>query len=148
MRERFTMEGAESMPRVLVVDDDRDIRRLLHIALESEEFEVATAQNGDEALAFLRAARDPWIVLLDVLMPGRSGLEVCSALEDPSWDGTRHIVVLMSASVSFSVDPSPIVRQVVQKPFRVADLIDLIRTLAEESDDTQQPGASGEKPGE
>jgi CheY-like chemotaxis protein len=122
------------MPRVLVVDDDRDIRALLCMALESEGFEVASAQDGDEALVFLLATEQPCVVLLDVNMPSRNGWEVCAALSDTSWTGKSHRVMLMSAGLTGSVKLTPIVRHVVRKPFHLAQLLQSIRALANEPD--------------
>jgi CheY-like chemotaxis protein len=123
------------MPHVLVVDDDRAIRVLLRMALESEGFEVASAQDGDEALAFLRAAEQPYVVLLDINMPGCTGWDVCAALSDTSWTGKPHRMMLMSAGLTRSVELTPIVRHVVRKPFHLAQLLQLIRTLADEPDE-------------
>jgi CheY-like chemotaxis protein len=122
------------MPRVLVVDDDRDIRVLLRMALESEGFEVASAQDGDEALVFLLAAEQPCVVLLDVNMPGRNGWDVCAALSDTSWTGKSHRVMLMSAGLTRSVELTPIVRHVVRKPIHLAQLLQLIHALVDEQD--------------
>ena len=69
----------EASARVLVVDDDRTIRRNLVRLLQSEGYETLEAANGDEALASIRAA-DPDAVLLDLKMPGRDGLEVLGEL--------------------------------------------------------------------
>jgi two-component system response regulator AtoC len=69
----------ESAATVLVVDDDRTIRRNLVQLLQSEGYQALEAANGDEALASIRTA-DPDAVLLDLKMPGRDGLEVLSEL--------------------------------------------------------------------
>lgn len=64
-------------PTILIVDDHADIRRLVRMTLEFEDYEVFEAANGEEALAFL-AARRADVVLLDVMMPGAAnGLDVC-----------------------------------------------------------------------
>jgi len=66
-------------PRLLVVDDDRDVRDSLHRALGYAGFTVATAADGAEALASV--ARSPVdLIILDVLMPMLDGLETCRAL--------------------------------------------------------------------
>jgi signal transduction histidine kinase len=68
------------MPKVLVVDDVPDYARLLGLELQRQGYEVAVAQSGFEALEML--ARDPSdAVLLDVVMPGMDGLEVCQRLK-------------------------------------------------------------------
>lgn len=62
--------------RILIVDDELQIRRVMKTALSSYGYEVSTAINGDEALGLVRSS-DYDLVLLDVNMPGRSGLEIC-----------------------------------------------------------------------
>ncbi|BDU75649.1 hypothetical protein METESE_06070 [Mesoterricola sediminis] len=83
--------GADPRPIVLVVDDSPMVRRLLRTVL-GRDYRVLLAAGGEEALA---AARDhqPAVILLDVLMPGMDGFQVCAALkEEPA---TREIPVLV-----------------------------------------------------
>lgn len=65
---------------VLVVDDDRTIRDVLRVMLGFEGCEVVDAPDGESALV-MADALSPDVVILDVTMPGRSGLEVCRALK-------------------------------------------------------------------
>ena len=65
--------------RILLVEDDFDIRAMLALALEMEGFEVATAANGREALEELRAGRAPELILLDLMMPIMNGWEFRNA---------------------------------------------------------------------
>lgn len=79
--------------RILVVDDDRLTRDLLSTVLDLEEYELVQAADGDEALA--RAGEQRFdLVLLDVMMPGVNGFEVCQQLKGAVPD-TR--VVLLTA---------------------------------------------------
>jgi two-component system, cell cycle response regulator len=81
--------------RILVVDDVEPNVRLLEAKLTAEYYEVITATNGVEALA-KAAAEAPDIILLDVMMPGMDGFQVCRRLKDDL--ATRHIpVVLITA---------------------------------------------------
>src|SRR3954453_7697971 len=78
--------------RVLVVDDILANVRLLEAKLAAEYFEVVTAMNGIDALEAVQRTR-PDIVLLDVMMPGIDGIEVCKRIKsDPQ---TMHIPVIM-----------------------------------------------------
>jgi two-component system alkaline phosphatase synthesis response regulator PhoP len=81
---------------VLIVDDEQHIRLLIEQTLEElldEDVELFTAADGDEAAAAIAAQR-PDLVFLDVMMPGRSGLDVCRAARaDPATAGA-HIVLL------------------------------------------------------
>jgi two-component system cell cycle response regulator len=83
--------------RVLVVDDIPANLRLLEAKLRAEYFEVALAASGPEALA-LSAAWAPDIVLLDVMMPGMDGYEVCRRLK--SQEATAHIPVVMVTALT------------------------------------------------
>jgi two-component system phosphate regulon response regulator PhoB len=82
------------MPRqhILVVDDEREIRELLDYNLSKEGYVVATVSSGEDALAAARARR-PELIVLDLMLPGVDGLEVCRRLQgDPA---TRPIPIVM-----------------------------------------------------
>jgi two-component system, OmpR family, KDP operon response regulator KdpE len=68
---------------ILIVDDEPQIRRVLRATLSSQGYAVAEARSGDEALDQIRGER-PDLVLLDVNMPGHSGLEICREIRDSS----------------------------------------------------------------
>ena len=72
-----------SEARILIVDDEPQIRRVLRTTLVSQGYTVAEAKGGDEALEQVREER-PDLILLDVNMPGRSGLEVCQEIRRTS----------------------------------------------------------------
>ena len=78
--------------RILVVDDQETNRRLLHARLASEYYQVQLASSGQEALDRVKTDM-PDIILLDVMMPGIDGYEVCRRLKHDAL--TRHIPVLM-----------------------------------------------------
>jgi len=69
--------------RLLIVDDDTNLRHTLGYAFRQEGFEVITADDGDQALASFRTTH-PDLVILDVMLPGRDGFEVCRALRRES----------------------------------------------------------------
>jgi len=83
---------------ILIVDDEQHIRLLIEQTLEDlldEGVELATAADGDEAVIAIAAQR-PDLVFLDVMMPGRNGLDVCRAIRaDPATAGAY--VVLLTA---------------------------------------------------
>lgn len=64
------------MARVLVVEDDPDIRKLLEVKIRRLDHDVVGAGSGEEALELLRGRPVPDVAVLDVLMPGMSGLEL------------------------------------------------------------------------
>lgn len=85
-------------PRLLVVDDEEDIRDLVELNFMMEGYEVLTAANGWEAEVKIRRER-PDVVILDVMMPGRDGLTVLRSLRS---DPTTHDipVVLLTAKAT------------------------------------------------
>jgi DNA-binding response OmpR family regulator len=81
---------------VLIVDDEQHIRLLIEQTLEDlldEGVELYTASDGEEALAVIGAQR-PDLVFLDVMMPRRSGIEVCRAVREELGNRDVHIVLL------------------------------------------------------
>ena len=86
---------------VLVVDDDLDIARYVELNLSLEGFTVHVAHDGDEALSVAHAVR-PAVVLLDVMMPGMDGYEVCRQLR--SAVGTSQCAILMLTAKTLSAD--------------------------------------------
>jgi len=117
--------------RVLVADDEEDIRLLVCLAVRKAGCTVVAAvADGTQALTAARSER-PDLVVLDVSMPGASGLEVCAALRaDPATAGSR--VLLLSAGAS----PADLARGLaagadayLPKPFTVAGLVAEVRRL-------------------
>lgn len=74
---------AVAAPRILVVDDDPRILSMMRRVLQMEGYEVAVAQDGDAALDLLRTEGAD-LVVLDVMMPGRDGFEVCRVIRQES----------------------------------------------------------------
>jgi two-component system alkaline phosphatase synthesis response regulator PhoP len=71
------------MVKVLIVDDEEDIRELLSYNLKKEGFDVYLAENGQKGLTVMQEVR-PDLILLDVMMPGMDGIEVCEAIRNLS----------------------------------------------------------------
>ncbi|HMK84222.1 MAG TPA: response regulator [Candidatus Bathyarchaeia archaeon] len=85
----------------MVVDDEIDIINLLKLILEAEGYEVVTAVSGDQALE-LAEIETPDLVLLDLMMPGKSGLETCKCLKvQPR---TRNTPVIIFSALGREVD--------------------------------------------
>ena len=77
---------------ILVVDDEEDIRELVELNLSREGYQVLACDSGERALELVRSKK-PDLVVLDLMLPGVDGLEVCKRLKaDPD---TRHILVVM-----------------------------------------------------
>lgn len=84
--------------RILVVDDDPGIRRVLTYNLSAEGFEVDAVEDGHQVLGAIGSFQ-PDLLILDVMMPGRDGLDVLSDLREQ--EGTRSIpVILLTAKAT------------------------------------------------
>ena len=72
------------MPRILIIDDDPDVRRLLRVALKKDQHDILEAADGNEGMRRWRAGR-PDLVITDLMMPGKDGLDTLFELvtEDP-----------------------------------------------------------------
>ena len=74
------MENPETPVRILVVDDEPDIRNILHILLSSRGYEVDEAENGLRAVELVRAQPDYDLIILDIMMPGMDGVSACAEI--------------------------------------------------------------------
>jgi DNA-binding response OmpR family regulator len=79
--------------KLLIAEDESGIRRLIRLTLESEDYEIIEASDGEQALTMARAEL-PELVLLDVMMPRRTGLEVCRLLKADDTTASMTIVML------------------------------------------------------
>jgi DNA-binding NtrC family response regulator len=118
------------MTPVLVVDDDSDLRDVARLALEEGGYEVIEAPHGQAALFLLQRSPVPVVVLLDIVMPRVSGMDL---LEHVDSDArlTRHAYLLWSAS------PAPLpphlatlTLRAVPKPFNIEDMLDAVAEAA------------------
>ena len=79
--------------KILIVDDEPNILISLEFLMKREGYDVLLARDGNEALAAIASER-PDLVLLDVMMPGKTGFEVCQAVRaDPTLAGTRILLL-------------------------------------------------------
>jgi len=84
--------------KILVVDDDPDIRTVLTALLESKGYQIVTASNGKEGLDTLKAEK-PNLMILDLLMSEMDGFTVMQKLKDPRWAKYAHIPIMVLTSV-------------------------------------------------
>jgi len=84
------------MKKILIVEDQEEIRELIRVTLEFDDYEIDEAPNGDEGLSKAASVK-PDLVLLDVMMPGGlNGLQVCQRIKgDPALKRTK--VILLTA---------------------------------------------------
>jgi two-component system KDP operon response regulator KdpE len=114
-----------SAGRILVVDDDPQIRRVMRVTLTGQGYEVDDAKSGDIALEKLRDQRFD-LVLLDINMPGMSGLETCRIIRDRS--EIAIIMLTVRDSESDKVDALDAgADDYITKPFKTSELSARIR---------------------
>jgi DNA-binding response OmpR family regulator len=116
--------------KILVADDEPNIVMALEFLLERNGYQVRTARNGDEALKAIESD-PPDLVLLDIMMPVKSGYEVCKRIrEKPEWAGMK--VVMLSAKgreVEVNKGLGMGADLYVNKPFSTRDLLERIGAL-------------------
>ena len=110
------------MAKILLIDDDPDVRTVMSILLKKEGYEVDTASRREEALAKLEE-ETPSVILLDVLLSGTDGRELCREIK--ANDKTRQIPIIM-----FSGHPGAAVKfesygadDFIAKPINAEDLL-------------------------
>jgi two-component system response regulator RegX3 len=122
-------------PLILVVDDEESYRDALSVALEREGFRVALAADGQEALDQFDATR-PDLVLLDVMLPRISGVDVCRELRSRS-----RVPIIMVTARSAEIDAVVGLEvgadDYVSKPFRLRELIARVRAALRRSSEEE-----------
>ncbi len=88
--------------KILVVDDDPDMREALQMILESGGYTVVTAEDGEECLVKLKEEH-PDLLILDLLMPRMDGFEVCKALKDPRHSKHAGMPIIILSSIQMGV---------------------------------------------
>jgi CheY-like chemotaxis protein len=113
-----------SAQSILVVDDNHDNAEIVRALLESRGFPALVAHGGDEAMALFESAR-PMLVLLDVLMPGRSGWEVCRLMRQHPEHGRAVRIIMLTALAEWNDKQSALqtgADDYITKPIDLADL--------------------------
>jgi two-component system alkaline phosphatase synthesis response regulator PhoP len=84
-----------TVKKILIADDEPDILEIIQYNLEAEGFEVTTAKNGNEAIEKAKRIL-PDLIILDIMMPGKTGMEVCSILrQQPAFKNT--LIIFLTA---------------------------------------------------
>jgi len=116
--------------RILIVDDDPRLLHIVQMYLSIEEFDVVTAPNGDEGLRYVEANR-PDLVILDIMMPGMDGIEMCRRIRtNPA---TSSIPVLMFSALSGDEDVERArhagANHLITKPFNLVGLGSVVKSF-------------------
>jgi CheY-like chemotaxis protein len=117
--------------QVLVVDDNPDIRSLIIATLGNVFFQVTDVANGIEALKYLETHDYPDLILLDLAMPGMSGLEVLERIKSQPETFSIEVIVLSAQADDHIVRQAKEMgaRAVIHKPFGPLDLLQLIEDI-------------------
>lgn len=122
--------------KILAVDDELYIRKMLNIALNAKNYSVLLASNADEAID-MAFKEKPDVILLDIMMPGKNGFYVLKELR--ANEITAHIPVIMLTSIGRSQDVSLALEMgannYVIKPFEYEDLLSIIKDVTEPKKD-------------
>jgi DNA-binding response OmpR family regulator len=121
------------LPSILVVDDNEDNANIIRDYLEARGYPITVAYNGDEAMAAFHSVK-PSIVLLDVMMPGRDGWQVCREMKSSPMG--REIRVIMVTALQDWMDKRQALEtgadDYVEKPFELAKLAAVVeRNIAQ-----------------
>ena len=120
---------SEHPHRVLVVDDDEAIRKLIAAILRRRSFTVDTVANGEEALRKLAEHRYS-LMLLDLMMPKVDGYTVIERVREQKIDVEIVVVTAAGASQVNAIDRN-LVRTVISKPFDVTQLVDVVTRVCD-----------------
>lgn len=126
-------------PRILIVDDEVDIRRLLRRVLTEKGFEVVEASKGSEALELVKT-QTPDIILLDAMLPEVHGFDICRRIKGSKRYG--HIPIVMVSAIyrgwRFAEDlkQSYGVAAFLEKPFKISDVVGAVERALEGREET------------
>lgn len=87
----------QTQPKVVVIEDDRDLQYLYQLKLENAGFLVKTANDGEEGLRVVESFR-PDIILLDLMMPIMGGAEMLAKLRSTDWGSSIRVLILTNIS--------------------------------------------------
>jgi CheY-like chemotaxis protein len=120
------------MKKILIVDDQPEVRELVQVTLEIGDYQILTAENGQQAIEVARAAH-PQIILMDIMMPGSSidGLEACRQLKTDPATADIYIVMLSAKGQEMDIANGLIAgaNDYFTKPFSPIALIEKVEAI-------------------
>jgi len=126
------------MPKILVIDDEKDIVELICYNLEKEGFSVLIAYDGEAALRAVKAQK-PDLIILDLMLPKISGLDVCKAVRNNS--ATANLPIVMLTAKAEEVDKIIGLEMgaddYITKPFSIKELIARVRAMLRRRDNNK-----------
>jgi len=118
------------MAKILIVDDENTFITIAQVRLEASGYEVITAKDGEEGLEKAKSEK-PDLIILDVMMPGKDGYQVCRLLKkDAKYEKIPIILFTDKAKDKFEVVGSKVGANVtIRKPFELSNLLAMIEEL-------------------
>ena len=126
-----------TLPRILIVDDDDEIRATLRFLLEDAGYQTLEAEHADAALAVLRDSEDSLVALVDYLLPRNTGLDLLRQALSDSTVAHRHAFVLLTASSRYDDINHELAAlaggriPAVRKPFDIDTLLGAVRQASD-----------------
>jgi two-component system, OmpR family, alkaline phosphatase synthesis response regulator PhoP len=119
--------------KVMAVDDEPDIVKILKISLELANYEVVEALSGEECLEKLAKGAKPALILLDIMMPGLSGYEVCDKIRKDAKNNGIKIVMLTAKGQKGDAEEGLKMGadDYIIKPFDPYELIEQVKEIME-----------------
>lgn len=119
----------DEMARILVVEDNDDVREMMAVTLELEGHQVSTAVNGRDALEQLRTGDKPCVILLDLMMPVMNGWELRREIEsDPA---LADVPVIVISAATGELVRSTRADAFITKPIDIDQLLDVVGDLCD-----------------
>ncbi len=118
------------MRKVLIADDEHNIRHILDFSLNAEGFDVVSADNGEDAFT-LAVSEKPDLIILDVMMPGRGGIETCKVLKQDERTANIPVILLTAKSTLEDRDNGKAAGAdgYITKPFSPQNVIDSVQSF-------------------
>jgi CheY-like chemotaxis protein len=115
---------ARHMQTVLIADDEPSMRLLVHATIESDDYTVYEASDGDQAWALIQQYQ-PSLILLDVQMPGKTGLDILRAIKADRHLDATHVILLTAKAQEADIEAGLIAGAdfYLTKPFSPLDLL-------------------------
>ncbi|MCP3939939.1 MAG: response regulator [Desulfobacteraceae bacterium] len=123
--------------KILIVDDEPNIIVPLEFLMEQNNYDVRVANNGEQALEII-STYDPDLILLDIMLPGIDGYEVCQKIKkNPRFKHTKIIFLsAMARSIDIARGLKLAPNEYITKPFSTTDVVKKIKALLEENQES------------
>lgn len=120
--------GTKAKARILVVDDEDELRTLLTDIIIKAGYEAATASDGDEAIGMVKKTKYD-VALLDIKMPNLSGIEVLKYIQEHSRD-TKAIILTGYADLKHAMEAREYgAHDFISKPYKIEDVLTTIKRV-------------------